>query len=592
MENWFPGDYFRDGVDDQALRVRIEEFIKGQPSAEGASILQLKPSTPSDTGVLAYKDPLYLWGLAQYYPDQISRGDIHIVEPRWSYWRELFDSRYSVAPLLSAGFHMIVLVSTLEERTFFQRQGIPHLFPMGGGSWLSEEVFYPLEREKTFDVCMVAAVNMPDEVKRWRAFMEMVGRLGLKAVLLRRGPERALDDATPVAEAERLGVHRQVAIVNRYLNRTEMNQVYNISRFYTLLSYREGFNGSFAEALLAGCPALVQTNSISVPPHVMNDQTGFYIDPLTIRQEDFKQLVELSRIMRPREWALDNLCATASTKRLNEFLSAYCTANALPWQADAPVHCNNPRKKLTSVRPTYISASSNVPEHAGVFQKIGFVLATYEGDRPAVEQFLLEGFKQYAARGHSIYLGIDEGEHAFDDLAREPGFYINRTPGASYGKHMTNARLLSAIAAAIAAGCKWIVKVDSDSAFVHINLEQELASFDPNELLQLGTPKEITHVQGGGMIFSAAAMRAAWVLLEEILAPGGHGAEGPDDVLLGDAMYRNGILPQGVKFVHCFWKKKSPVPWDRTCIVHSTKDESLKQELMDWMMAGGRNNHH
>lgn len=579
MEPWAPPDVYLSSVNRDALRERIARSMSSTALEGGGWILRLKAAAEGDMGVVIYKDPLLLSQLFEDDPAAVRPDDLHVVETRWSYWEKVFASEYSLAPLIAAGRHVIPLVSTTGERAFFQRIGVPHIFPMGGGSWANESTFKPLERRKTFDVCMVAATNMPDSVKRWSVFLDLVGRLGLRAALLRRGPEPGGDEPDVRQCVRERSLERRVAVISVDLPRWAMNEIYNASHFTVLLSEREGFNRSTSESLLAGTPLLVQSESIAVPPGVVNGDTGFFIDPAVIDATEFEHLRALAPELDPRGYALRSLCSSAATRALTKHLARYCAVRGLGWSGPVARHANDPRKVFVdaapSVEPTVAPA------------KLAFVIVTCRADRAMLEEFVLPGLDAYTACGHAALLVVDADDDAFDDLGDKPGFTVLRDVGQARSRHLTAGRLLLGMMHAIDEGADWVVKLDSDSALVHTTLGRELARFDCRRPLQLGTPKEVSHVQGGGMILSRAAIEHQRAALTSTLRPGGRTAQGADDVLIGDVFLQHGVLPIGVPFVHCFWKRVGPIDWGRTCIVHSTKDASLAEELRTRRASGG-----
>lgn len=347
-EIWSPPlEYFSSDIDLNRFFYESNKFNMGNISD---SILLIKEPSNSDTGVIIYRDPLFLFAhLNNNNTNESSLASyIHVVESRWSNWIEFYESRYSFFPLLEKDVHVILMVHTIEEKSYLERMNINFVYPFGGGSWISPNVFKPIRETKKYDLLMVASSNMPDKVKKWSIFLNLVEKLKLNAVLLRRDKEiNHLDKETPLQMAIRLNIQNRVEIINRTLDREEMNFYYNQSKFTCVFSHREGFNRSFSESICANTPTLLIKGSIPVPEEFVNEHTGIYIDPTNFSMHLWLDILNKSNSMKPREWAIEHIAARKSTQILEEYLIKYCHEYNLPWQNGICVHYNNPRKTLT-----------------------------------------------------------------------------------------------------------------------------------------------------------------------------------------------------------------------------------------------------
>lgn len=347
-ESWQPpNEFFNSDIDLKKYYDAAKEYKNGYEHSH--SILELKPSINHEKGVVVYREPLYLYARLISTCERELMKDIHILEPRWSYWIEMFNSKYSLLPWLRDDYHIIFMVHTPQEKQYFDDNQLYYIYPFGAGCWISKEVFKPINNSpKKFDLMMVAGANMPDKVKNWSLLLHMSKSLNLKVLLLRRMDEYVNyeNEIKPFQLINQLKIDHLVTVINCELTREQMNLFYNQSRFTCVFSKKEGFNRSLVESLHANTPVLLLENSISVPAYCINEETGFIICPEHVTTEKWNYFLNRTCNMSPRDWSLKNITAEVSTAKLNQYLEQYCFEKNLVWKSPINIHYNNPRKVL------------------------------------------------------------------------------------------------------------------------------------------------------------------------------------------------------------------------------------------------------
>lgn len=238
-----------------------------------------------------------------------------IVEPSWT--------GYALPEILSFGWGdapVLVQASDRADRAFLAQIGGGLLpVPLGSGEWVDDEVFHDRSDEETvYDAVYVANYTA---IKRVPAFLRAVAaatrlKPTFKAALVcsRWGKQRQA-----VAAAIRwFGLSGAVDWYEA-LEQGEVAQVVRRARCCVLMSRKEGSNRSLFEGMFAGTAAVLIDENVGVNRDRITDEGGVVCAEADLPQV-LLEIAKGDRRFRSRQWALRNIAASVSTRRVEEIL--------------------------------------------------------------------------------------------------------------------------------------------------------------------------------------------------------------------------------------------------------------------------------
>ena len=235
-----------------------------------------------------------------------------VFEPSWAgyalpeifVWLKFYDS------------HIIIQASDYRDRRLLTEiERNVHPISIGSSDWVDDEVFFPITGEKKiYDVIFVANYSSG---KRHYVLFNVLDKLRRKGVDLRVAMVCA-----------KWGMEREVIIdlVKRYsldncldifeqLTQSEINLLFNRSKVNILLSLKEGSNRSLFEGMFANVPAVLLSENVGVNHSYINKYTGVVVPERNL-SETLIQLKNNWNKFSPREWAMNNISAYMSTRKL------------------------------------------------------------------------------------------------------------------------------------------------------------------------------------------------------------------------------------------------------------------------------------
>lgn len=260
-----------------------------------------------------------------------------VLEPSWS--------SYATPPILawcSHAPHPVIVMSPAEaDHKFLERLAsnlVP--IPMGAGDWVDPWVFRPLG--KTTRHYGAVAVARLCYTKRLGLLFRALERLAdpsfRVAILVAGGPSPARREL--LSEILHGSQARQIDCFEK-LELSAINEIYNDAKVNLLLSRQEGANRSLFEGFFAGTPGLLSAGHLSVPHDRFVPSTGRIV-------ADRELPAALAHFRDhwgeydPRRWALENIAADVSSKRLQAFLERIAREQGEPWTRGILMKCNVP----------------------------------------------------------------------------------------------------------------------------------------------------------------------------------------------------------------------------------------------------------
>ena len=180
------------------------------------------------------------------------------------------------------------------------------ILPLYMSSWLVPEDFHPLPlQERDTDIVMVA--NWARFKRHWVLFdaLKRMNRPELKIVLIGQpDSQRTVEDVQK--EAELFGVAGQI----QFLNRLPVDEVWRWlarSRISLILSKREGSCVVVGESMMSNTPVGLLEGAGIGSVEFINSQTGMLLREGKHLADDISTLLEKSKTMSARAWAVENI---------------------------------------------------------------------------------------------------------------------------------------------------------------------------------------------------------------------------------------------------------------------------------------------
>ena len=270
-----------------------------------------------------------------------------VLEPSWS--------SYATPPILawcSHAPHPVIVTAPAEaDHGFLERLDsnlVP--IPLGAGDWVDPSVFRPLGRTtRHYDAVTVARLCHSKRLGLlFRALERLADPTFRVAILVAGGPSPARRE---LLSEIRYGSHSRQIDCFENLKPAAVNEMYNDAKVNLLLSRQEGANRSIFEGFFAGTPGLLTAGHLSVPHDRFVPSTGRIV-------ADRELPAALAHFRDhwgeydPRRWALENIAADVSSKRLQALLERIAREQGEPWTKGILMKCNVPELRRYPMAPT------------------------------------------------------------------------------------------------------------------------------------------------------------------------------------------------------------------------------------------------
>jgi glycosyltransferase involved in cell wall biosynthesis len=257
----------------------------------------------------------------------------------------------------------------------------PHIYPLPimACDWIDADDYQPRPfRERTIDIVMVA--HFARLKRHWILFEALRNlRADLRITLIGRNCD-GRTERTIREEAKAFGVRQELTILTNVEIEEVRRHLCNAKVALTL-SKREGSCVSVTEALFANTPVVVMDDAHIGAAAYINQQTGRIATRATL-PKILDDLVTLPGLCTPRPWALDNISARITSRKLNNILKQYSERSGRPWTRDIAPLC-------WRYVPRYLDAIDKMRLRPGLErlrQQHGIVLEEFVSEQHAVEK--------------------------------------------------------------------------------------------------------------------------------------------------------------------------------------------------------------
>jgi hypothetical protein len=194
-----------------------------------------------------------------------------------------------------------------------------NIYPIdiGANCWVDDRVFHPLKyNEKEFDIIMVSIwADFKRHYHLFEALSRCKKRNEVKIALVGRPYPRSLESIKQLANY--YGVKERISFFED-IRQDKINELYNQSKVYLLLSKKEGFNKAIIEAMNADVPGfLLKGFNYGHHYDYINDSTGGFIDPSRLHEfiDNIDDILKNGHYS-PRRWVKQNMSYEISTRKL------------------------------------------------------------------------------------------------------------------------------------------------------------------------------------------------------------------------------------------------------------------------------------
>ncbi len=251
--------------------------------------------------------------------------------------------------------------------------------PILACDWIDADDFSPLpHRERTIDIVMVAHFA---RLKRHWILFEALRNMpaGLRVMLIGRNCDGRTAQ-TLREEAKAFGVRQPLEILTNIEIEEVQRHVCN-AKVALMLSKREGSCVSVTEALFADTPVVIMRDAHIGSGAYINSQTGRIATRASL-PKILQDLIELPGLCSPRAWAIDNISARITSRKLNNILRQYCLGAGQPWTRDIAPLC-------WRYVPRYLDSIDKIRLRPGLErlrQQHGIVLEEFVSEREALRK--------------------------------------------------------------------------------------------------------------------------------------------------------------------------------------------------------------
>jgi glycosyltransferase involved in cell wall biosynthesis len=254
-----------------------------------------------------------------------------------------------------------------------------HPLPIMACDWIDADEFQPLpHRERTIDIVMVA--HFARWKRHWLLFEALSKmRPDLRITLIGRNCDGRTAQSLR-EEARAFGAPQDLTILTKIENDEVVRHLCNAKVALTL-SKREGSCVAVTEALFANTPVVAIDDGHVGATAYINPQTGRIASRATLPRM-LNDLIELPGLCTPRPWALDNISARITSRKLNNILKQYSLRTGKPWTRDIAPLC-------WRYVPRYLDSIDKMRLRAGLErlkQEHGIVLEEFVSERHAVQK--------------------------------------------------------------------------------------------------------------------------------------------------------------------------------------------------------------
>jgi glycosyltransferase involved in cell wall biosynthesis len=211
--------------------------------------------------------------------------------------------------------------------------------PLLASDWVNP-VFYQ-DRGTARDIDIIMVANFSRFKRHWLLFnaLRRMPR-NLRVVLVGiEAPGRTAQDLRD--EAAAFGVTQSLEIVAN-AKMDEVTRLQQTARVSVVFSRREGSCVAVAESMMADVPVGLFHDAHIGSKRYINQQTGTLFSYDRVDRQ-LLAFIERSDTFKPRAWALGNITAQQSSKRMNDTLKEYALSAGLPWTSDIAGLCWRPR---------------------------------------------------------------------------------------------------------------------------------------------------------------------------------------------------------------------------------------------------------
>lgn len=215
--------------------------------------------------------------------------------------------------------------------------------PLMACDWINPDLYRPRPRdERSIDVLMVA--NWMPFKRHWLLFQALRRmRRDLRVVLVgRSAPGRGEREIRE--EAEAFGVRQDLEVYSD-LGIDRVTELQCDARISVLFSAREGSCVVPVECFFADTPVAMMHDGHVGSRAYINDSTGVLVRRRALASQ-LEGFLERHRSFEPRRWALENASCHSSSRKLNQYLSAYARKHGRPWSRDIAPMCWRPSPQL------------------------------------------------------------------------------------------------------------------------------------------------------------------------------------------------------------------------------------------------------
>lgn len=267
--------------------------------------------------------------------------------------------------------------SDLDQYRLFAPDIYP--LPIMACDWIDADDYQPLpHRDRTIDIVMVA--HFARLKRHWLLFEALRNmRADLRVTLIGRNCD-GRTERTIREEARAFGVRQELTILTNVEIDEVIRHVCN-AKVALMLSKREGSCVSVTEALFANTPVVIMDDAHIGSGAYINSQTGRVATRATL-PKILSDFIEIPGLCTPRPWALDNISARITSRKLNNILRQYCQRKGQPWTRDIAPLC-------WRYVPRYLDAIDNMRLRPGLErlrQQHGIVLEEFVSERHSLQQ--------------------------------------------------------------------------------------------------------------------------------------------------------------------------------------------------------------
>jgi len=291
-------------------------------------LIVLKGRCPTEKGVILLK-------YARTFDAVVALFDMHLLMERYIFVLEPCWAGYcdpSVLMFVTPGHPVFVQCFTPEDFEFISWVGHP-LVPLrlGPADWVDADVFSRVSAtSKAYDLVMVA--NWAPHKRHavlFRALERMRGRR--LTVLLAGFPWHGRSAADILREARAALATGNVQLdIRESVPQTELASLVARSKVFVFLSRKEGDNKALVEAMFAGVPAIVYSDTVGGAKTRINSATGILAGDEEL-PEQIEFMLDHYEEFSPRAWALSNTGSGIATRVLGEAIRQSTLAAGGPW---------------------------------------------------------------------------------------------------------------------------------------------------------------------------------------------------------------------------------------------------------------------